>query len=133
MSNRRIKTAAALLYILSVICFFAPVAWSVAEKFPIWRTQRGGGFAIGGGAVIVGIVAYMTFKRYITAFTAEYLGTMSAGVALVFIWFGLSLSLYALSCLTTMLNDLSTVFLWAGIGAVGGVACQFWAKCLKKE
>jgi hypothetical protein len=75
----------------------------------------------------------MTFKKYITAIAAEKLGTISAGIALVFLWFGLAIALYAVASLATMLNDLSTVFLWAGIGATGGVALQFWAKCLKKR
>lgn len=133
MTARRIKAAIAALYTLSVICFFAPVVWAIWDKFPLWRSQGGGGLAIGSGVVIVGVVIYMTFKRYITAFAAEKLGTISAGIALVFLWFGLAIALYAVASLATMLNDLSTVFLWAGIGATAGVALQCWARFLKKR
>jgi hypothetical protein len=133
MTAKRIKAAIAALYTLSVICFFAPVVWAIYDKFPLWRSQGGGGLAIGSGVVIVCVVVYMTFKKYITAIAAEKLGTISAGVALVCLWFGLSIALYALASLATMLNDLSTVFLWAGIGATAGVSLQFWAKCLKKR
>jgi hypothetical protein len=133
MTVRRIKAAIAVLYTLSVICFFAPVVWAIWDKFPLWRSQGGGGLAIGSGVVIVCVVVYMTFKKYITAIAAEKLGTLSAGVALVLLWFGLAIALYAVASLATMLNDLSTVFLWAGIGATAGVALQFWAKCLKKR
>lgn len=133
MSARRIKAAITALYALSVICFFAPVVWAIWDKYTLWRSQGGGGLAIGSGVVIVFVVAYMTFKKYITAFAAEKLGTISAGIALVFLWFGLAIALYAVASLATMLNDLSTVFLWAGIGATAGVALQFWARCLKKR
>lgn len=133
MTTRRIKAAIAVLYSLSVICFFAPVVWAIWDKFPLWRSQGGGGLAIGSGVVIVGVVLYMTFKRYITAFVAEKLGTLSAGIALVFLWYGIAIALYAVASLATMLNDLSTVFLWAGIGATAGVALQFWARCLKNR
>lgn len=133
MTTRRIKAAIAALYSLSVICFFAPVVWAIWDKFPLWRSQGGGGLAIGSGVVIIGVVLYMTFKRYITAFVAEKLGTLSAGIALVFLWYGIAIALYAVASLATMLNDLSTVFLWAGIGATAGVALQFWARCLKNR
>lgn len=133
MTARRIKAAIAALYTLSVVCFFAPVVWAICDKFPLWRSQGGGGLSIGSGAVIVCVVVFMTFKKYITAFAAEKLGTISAGVALVFLWFGLSIALYAVARLATMLNDLSTVFLWAGIGATAGVALQCWARSLKKR
>ena len=133
MTARKIKAVVAALYTLAVICFFAPVVWAIWDKFPLWRSQGGGGLAIGSGVVIVCVVVYMTFKRYITAFASEKLGTISAGIALVFLWFGLAIALYAVASLATMLNDLSTVFLWAGIGATGGVALQFWARCLKKR
>jgi hypothetical protein len=133
MTTRRIKAAIAVLYSLSVICFFAPVVWAIWDKFPLWRSQGGGGLAIGSGVVIIGVVLYMTFKRYITAFVAEKLGTLSAGIALVFLWYGIAIALYAVASLATMLNDLSTVFLWAGIGATAGVALQFWARCLKNR
>ena len=133
MTAMRIKAAIAALYTLSVICFFAPVVWAIWDKFPLWRSQGGGGLAIGSGVVIVCVVIYMTFKRYITAFAAEKLGTISAAIALVFLWFGISIALYAVAKLATMLNDLSTVFLWAGIGATAGVALQCWARFLKKR
>lgn len=133
MTTRRIKAAITALYTLSVICFFAPVVWAIWDKFPLWRSQGGGGLAIGSGVVIIGVVLYMTFKRYITAFVAEKLGTLSAGIALVFLWYGIAIAMYAVASLATMLNDLSTVFLWAGIGATAGVALQFWARCLKNR
>ena len=127
------KACVVALYILSVFCFFAPVAWIVAEKFPLWRTQGGGGLAIGSGVIIVGVVVFMTFKRYITAFVSEKLGTLGAGVTLIFIWFSLAFALSFIASLATMLNDLATVFLWAGFGAVGGVALQVWARRLSKK
>lgn len=133
MTARRIKAAITALYALSVICFFAPVVWAIWDKFPLWKSQGGGGLAIGSGVAIVCVVIFMTFKKYITAFAAEKLGTISAGIALVFLWFSLAIALYAVASLATMLNDLSTVFLWAGIGATVGVALQFWARCLKKR
>jgi hypothetical protein len=133
MTVRRTKAAITALYTLSVICFFAPVVWAIYDKFPLWRSQGGGILAIGSGALIIFVIIYMTFKKYITAFAAEKLGTISAGIALVFLWFGLSIALYAVASLATMLNDLSTVFMWAGIGATAGVAQQCWARYLKKR
>jgi hypothetical protein len=133
MNARRIKAAIAALYTLSVICFFAPVVWAIWDKFPLWRAQGGGGLAIGSGVVIVCAIVYMTFKNYITEFAREMFGTISAGISLIFLWFGLSIVMYAFASLATMLNDLSTVFLWAGIGATAGVALQCWARSLQKR
>ncbi len=93
----------------------------VAYKFPLWRTQGGGSGAIGAGAIIFLVIIFATFRRYVTAWVAEKLGALSAGVSLVLLWSGSAIVCLILASITTILEDLATVFIFAAVGAAVGV------------
>lgn len=93
----------------------------VAYKFPLWRTQGGGSGAIGAGAIILLVIIFATFRRYVTAWIAEKLGALSAGVSLVLLWSGAAIVCLILTSITTILQDLATVFIFAAVGAAVGV------------
>ena len=104
----------------------------IAYKFPLWRTQGGGGGAVGAGAILLMVILFFTFRKYITAWAAEKLGTLSAGVSLVFTWSGLAVVCMVLAAITTILQDLATVFLFAAVGAALGVGLLHLAKRLNE-
>lgn len=135
MTEKKRKYLVLLLRAMSVFSFLGVPAWVISTKFPLWKTQGGSAGALGIGAILILVIAFMTFKKYVVAFAAEKLGTMSAGVSLIVLWTGLAVVCIAIANITTILEDLSTVFVWSAIGAVLGVSFQAAARKVsgKKE
>lgn len=126
------KAVAVVLRVLAVALFIALPAAVISTKFPLWREQGGSGVAIGSGSLLLIAIVFVTFKKYITAFAAEKLGALSAGVSLVFLWSALTLVCVMIAEIETIINDLTTVFLWSAIGAAAGLACLTIARCIER-
>ena len=127
------KAVAISLRALAVALFLALPAAVISTKFPLWREQGGSGVAIGSGSLLLIAIVFITFKKYITAFAAEKLGALSAGVSLVFLWSALTLVCILLAKIATIIDDLTTVFLWSAIGAAAGLACLTIARLIVRE
>lgn len=127
------KAVAVFLRALAVALFLALPAAVISTKFPLWREQGGSGVAIGSGSLLLIAIVFITFKKYITAFAAEKLGALSAGVSLVFLWSALTLMCILLAEIETIINDLTTVFLWSAIGAAAGLVCLTIARRIVRE
>lgn len=119
-----------LLRILAVAFTVGLPLAVIAYKFPLWRSQGGGGGAIGAGTIILVVIVLATFRKYIMAWAAEKLGALSAGVSLILLWSGLAIVCLILAAITTILEDLATVFIFAAIGAAVGVGLFGAAKRL---
>ena len=128
----RRKAVAISLCALAIALFIALPAAVISTKFPLWREQGGSGVAIGSGSLLLIAIVFITFKKYITAFAAEKLGALSAGVSLVFLWSAMTLICILLSEIETIINDLTTVFLWSAIGAATGLVCLTIARCIER-
>jgi hypothetical protein len=105
----------------------------IAEKFPIWNAAGGILSALGGGSIVMLVIAFFTFKKYILAFAAEKLGAISAGVSLLLLWVTLSVVCVALGKSATLLNDLTTIFVWSAVGSAVGVVMQIAARLIKER
>lgn len=127
------KAVAVVLRVLAVALFIALPAAVISTKFPLWREQGGSGVAIGSGSLLLIAIVFITFKKYITAFAAEKLGALSAGVSLVFLWSALTLVCVMIAEIETIINDLTTVFLWSAIGAAAGLVCLTIARRIVRE
>lgn len=132
MTTRKRKALVWSLRVLAVASMIGIPFSIIAYKFPLWRTQGGGGGAVGAGAILLMVILFFTFRKYITAWAAEKLGTLSAGVSLVFTWSGLAVVCMVLAAITTILQDLATVFLFAAVGAALGVGLLHLAKRLNE-
>lgn len=132
-SRTRNKSIALLLNILSFAIMLGLPFWVITEKFPIWKTAGGLMPALGGGAIIMVIIAFFTFKKYIVAWATEKLGAISAGVSLFLLWSFLSAVCVALAKSATLLDDLTTVFILSAIGAGVGVIIQIIARGLNEK
>lgn len=132
MTTRKRKALVWFLRVLAVASMIGIPFSIIAYKFPLWRTQGGGGGAVGAGAILLMVILFFTFRKYITAWAAEKLGTLSAGVSLVFTWSGLAVVCMVLAAITTILQDLATVFLFAAVGAALGVGLLHLAKRLNE-
>ena len=130
MTTRKRKALVWTLRVLAVASMIGIPLSIIAYKFPLWRTQGGGGGAVGAGAILIMVILFFTFRKYITAWATEKLGTLSAGVSLVFTWSGLAVVCMVLAAITTILQDLATVFLFAAVGAALGVGLLHGAKKL---
>lgn len=127
------KAVAVVLRVLAVALFIALPAAVISTKFPLWREQGGSGVAIGSGSLLLIAIVFVTFKKYITAFAAEKLGALSAGVSLVFLWSALTLVCVMIAEIETIINDLTTIFLWSAIGSAAGLACLTIARLIVRE
>lgn len=125
------KALAFALNVASFIVMLAPPFWVIIEKFPIWKSEGGAFSALGGGAIIMAVIAFFTFKKYIIAYATEKLGAISAGASLLVLWSALSAVCVALSKSATLLDDLTTIFIWSALGAGVGVVMQLVAKYIK--
>lgn len=126
----------ALVWSLRVLAVAATVGLPfavVCTKFPLWRTQGGRFGAVGTGAIILLIVIFVTFKRYIMAWAAEKLGALSAGVSLVLLWSTAAIICLAIAAITTIVQDLATVFIFAAVGAAIGVGLFSVAKMISGD
>ena len=132
MTTRKRKALVWSLRVLAVASMIGIPFSNIAYKFPLWSTQGGGGGAVGAGAILLMVILFFTFRKYITAWAAEKLGTLSAGVSLVFTWSGLAVVCMVLAAITTILQDLATVFLFAAVGAALGVGLLHLAKRLNE-
>lgn len=132
MTKNKRKALVWSLRVLAVASMIGIPFSIIAYKFPLWRTQGGGGGAVGAGAILLMVILFFTFRKYITAWAAEKLGTLSAGVSLVFTWSGLAVVCMVLAAITTILQDLATVFLFAAVGAALGVGLLHLAKRLNE-
>ena len=132
MTTRKRKALVWSLRVLAVASMIGIPFSIIAYKLPLWRTQGGGGGAVGAGAIRLMVILFFTFCKYITAWAAEKLGTLSAGVSLVFTWSGLAVVCMVLAAITTILQDLATVFLFAAVGAALGVGLLHLAKRLNE-
>lgn len=126
------KAVAVFLRALAIALFLALPAAVISTKFPLWREQGGSGVAIGSGALLLIAIIFITFKKYITAFAAEKLGALSAGVSLVFLWSAMTLVCILMAEIATIIDDLTTVFLWSAIGAAAGLSCQTIARRIEQ-
>ena len=127
------KAVAVFLRALAIALLLALPAAVISTKFPLWREQGGSGVAIGSGSLLLIAIVFITFKKYITAFAAEKLGALSAGVSLVFFWSAMTIMCILLAEIETIINDLITVFMWSAIGATAGLACLIIARCIERE
>lgn len=132
MKTRKRKALAWLLRVLAVASMVGIPFSVIAYKFPLWRSQ-GGGKAIGAGAIILLVILFATFRKYVTAWAAEKLGALSAGVSLILLWSGLAVVCLVLSSITTILEDLATVFIFTAIGAAVGVTLLTVAKRMSRK
>lgn len=130
MTKNKRKALVWSLRVLAVASMIGIPLSIIAYKFPLWRSQGGGGGAVGAGAILIMVILFFTFRKYITAWATEKLGTLSAGVSLVFTWSGLAVVCMVLAAITTILQDLATVFLFAAVGAALGVGLLLGAKKL---
>ena len=131
MKSRKTRTnvLSTILWISSFLSMISFPVWAVSIKYPLWREQGHGGIAIGSGTIIITVIVFVCFKKYISAFAAEKLGLIiSSGVSLVLLWSGLALSCAILAKATTVLDDLTTVFVWSAVGTLLGVVMQIIAK-----
>ena len=133
MTTRKRKALVWSLRVLAVASMIGIPFSIIAYKFPLWRTQGGGGGAVGAGAILLMVILFFTFRKYITAWAAEKLGTLSAGVSLILLWSGLAVVCLILTAITTILEDLATVFIFAAIGAAVGVILLAVAKRLSRK
>lgn len=133
MTTRKRKALVWSLRVLAVASMIGIPFSIIAYKFPLWRTQGGGGGAVGAGAIILVVILFATFRKYVTAWAAEKLGTLSAGVSLILLWSGLAVVCLILTAITTILEDLATVFIFAAIGAAVGVVLLAVAKRLNRK
>ena len=127
------KTTATVLNILSFVVMLGLPFLVIAEKFPVWKAAGGILSALGGGSIVMLVIAFFTFKKYILAFAAEKLGAISAGVSLLLLWVTLSVVCVALGKSATLLNDLTTIFVWSAVGSAVGVVMQIAAKLMKER
>lgn len=127
------KAVAVSLRALAIALFIALPAAVISTKFPLWREQGGSGVAIGSGSLLLIAIVFITFKKYITAFAAEKLGALSAGVSLVLLWSAMTLVCILLAKIATIIDDLTTVFLWSAIGAAAGLSCQAMARRIERD
>ena len=127
------KTTATVLNILSFVVMLGLPFMVIAEKFPIWNAAGGILSARGGGSIVMLVIAFFTFKKYILAFAAEKLGAISAGVSLLLLWVTLSVVCVALGKSATLLNDLTTIFVWSAVGSAVGVVMQIAARLIKER
>lgn len=127
------KVVAWVLRILAVAATVGLPFAVVYTKFPLWRTQVGRFGAVGTGAIILLIVIFFTFKRYIMAWAAENLGALSAGVSLVLLWSTAAIICLAIAAITTIVQDLATVFIFAAVGAAIGVGLFSAAKMISGD
>ncbi len=132
MTEKKRKALVWLLRALAVASMIGIPFSIIAYKFPLWRTQGGGGGAVGAGLILLVVILFFTFRKYVTAWAEEKLGTLSAGVSLVFLWSGLAVVCMVLAAITNILQDLATVFLFAAIGAAMGVGLLHGAKKLQE-
>jgi membrane protease YdiL (CAAX protease family) len=102
----------------------------ISYKFPMWKAQGEGKGAFGVGAVVLVVILFVTFRKYIIAWATEKLGALSAGVSLVFIWASLAIVCMVLAKIGNVLEDLATVFLFASVGAAVGFGLLTIAKRL---
>ena len=129
--TKRAKTVSAILWVASFLSMLSFPIWAVYLKFPLLREQGHGGLAIGSGTIIIMVIVFVCFKKYISAFAVEKLGLIiSAGVSLLLLWSGLALACAILVKAATVLDDLTTVFIWSAVGTLFGVVMQIIAKCI---
>ena len=127
------KKTATLINVLSFVVMLGLPFVVVVDKFPVWKTAGGILSAIGGGGVVMLVIAFFTFKKYILAYAAEKLGAISAGVSLLLLWVTLSVVCVALAKSATLLSDLTTIFIWSAAGSAIGVVMQIAAKLMKER
>jgi hypothetical protein len=127
------KAVAVALNILSFVVMLGLPLWIVTEKFPVQKSEGGILAALGFGGIVMGVIVFFTFKKYIVAYATDKLGAISAGVTLTFIWAALTAVCVALAKSATLLDNLTSVFLWSTIGAAAGVVLQTVAKILKER
>lgn len=133
MTTRKRKALVWSLRVIEVASMIGIPFSIIAYKFPLWRTQGGGGGAVGAGAIILVVILFANFRKYVTAWAAEKLGTLSAGVSLILRWSGLAVVCLILTAITTILEDLATVFIFAAIGKAVGVVLLAVAKRLNRK
>lgn len=132
-TRTKLKTASSIITVLSFVAILGFPFWAICQRFPVMKAQGGSSSAIGSGTIIMAVIAFFVFKKYIVAFATEKLGVISAGVALMFLFGAVTGVLYALAKSATLLDNMTTVFLWATIGATVGVLLQILAKFLREK
>lgn len=108
--------------IISVILRFAAFTVSaglpvgaIIDKFPLWSKSEGVSVSIGSGAILIAVVAAITFRKVIFAWIKDKLG-LNACPPVVFWGIGF-IALLGLGKITTIINDLTTVCIAGLVGS----------------
>lgn len=98
-------------------------AWAIFEKFPIWKEETGTSKTLGIGAIMVAIVAIITFKTSIINYIKEKTGVKSAPP--LAIWTVLIIASFALTAVANILVDMRTIFIAGFAGSGIGTILNF--------
>ena len=126
MTEQRRKSFYWLFKLLGVIISCGLPILAICEKFPVWTMENGTGYSIGVGAIMIGIVLIVVFRRTIFKFAKEHLKLRYAPP--ITVWIVMLIISYALICLANVLKDINTI-LWMGlVGCAIGTVLTFIAE-----
>lgn len=107
-----------------------PIA-AIADRFALWTKTEGVSVSLGSGAILIAIVAVITFRKVIFAWIKDRLG-LNACPPVVF-WLVGFLILIGLGKINTIIDDLTTVSIAGLVGSGVGYFLIVAAGAIEKR
>lgn len=126
MTDRKRKTLYWIFKVASILISCALPIWAVCEKFPIWTMQSGTGYSVGVGAIMIGIVLLIVFRRTVFKFINEHLKLRYAPP--IAIWLVFIVLSYVMIYIANALRDMNIIFWMGFIGCAIGTLLTYIAE-----
>lgn len=131
MTERKRKILFWLFKCAGILISCALPIWAICEKFPLWTVEHGTGRSIGVGAILIGMVLLIIFRKTVFDFIKDHLNLKHAPP--LAIWLVMLLISYILVYLGEVMKDMTTVFWMGFIGCAIGTVLTYISDRFKKK
>ena len=131
MTSRKHKILFWSLKLASIIISCALPIWAICERFPIWTEAHGTGRTIGVGAILIGIVLLVVFRKTVFDFIRDRLDLKHAPPLVV--WCVMLVVSYILIYLGEVVRDMTIIFWMGFIGCAIGTFLTYLSNRFKGD
>lgn len=112
--------------VASVLISCALPIWAILAKFPVWTKQSGAVRSVSAGAILIGIVILIVFRKTVFDFVRDKLDIKHAPPLII--WLVFIVISYTFIYIADVMRDMNTIFWMGFIGCALGTLLTYIAE-----